>query len=352
MYQHIIKPILFQIDPEKAHEITLACSDNALVRQCLTSLFPIKKYCYHQSLKKEIMGLQFPNPVGLAAGFDKDGKHLKLWETLGFGFVEVGTITPKPQPGNPRPRLFRLPKDHALINRMGFNNEGADALARRLVLHRNRNIVIGGNIGKNKDTPNEDAYKDYLYCLKTLYDLVDYFVVNVSSPNTPGLRVLQNKEHLYAILHSLQNENQKKSSKPLLLKIAPDLNDPQIEDIIKVVEKTLLTGIILTNTTVERCNLNTSPDTIKKIGMGGLSGAPLYELSNKILNKVKRQSPELKLISVGGIIKPEHAIEKFRLGADLIQIYSGLIYYGPNLPCDINKLILNEYDIHQANAII
>lgn len=286
---------------------------------------------------KKILGLAFPNPVGLAAGFDKDGKHIEGLACLGFGFIEVGTVTPLAQTGNPLPRLFRLPADRALINRMGFNNKGLDALVERLRKLRTKGvpqgIVIGGNIGKNKNTPNEEAERDYLLCFEALFPWVDYFVVNVSSPNTPNLRALQEKEPLTRLLSLLQEKNKMQNNpKPILLKIAPDLGDEQLAEVADIVRATGLAGVIATNTTISRAHLNTSGNALERIGMGGLSGAPLRERSTAVIRILREKlGPEIVIIGVGGIDSADSALEKIRAGADLVQVYSGLVYEGPGL---------------------
>lgn len=289
------------------------------------------------------MGLAFPNPVGLAAGFDKNGTHIKSMASLGFGFIEVGTVTPKAQDGNPKPRLFRLPEDQALINRMGFNNEGLDALAQRLEHLRNKGLpeglIIGGNIGKNKVTPNEDAEQDYLLCFDKLFPWVDYFVVNVSSPNTPGLRDLQEKAPLMRLLNRLQEKNRAQSSpKPILLKIAPDLTDSQLDDIADIVQSTGIAGLIATNTTISRDGLRSSTAELAAIGMGGLSGAPLKERATAVIRYLRKKlGPNICIVGVGGIDSASAAQEKLAAGADLVQVYSGMIYAGPGLVKSILK---------------
>lgn len=340
MYR-FIKPILFLFPPETAHRISMTLLDwaagfpptNWLLRQFFT--LPDLR------LQVQKMGLTFPNVVGLAAGFDKDGKHIAGLACLGFGFIEVGTVTPLAQPGNPRPRLFRLPADSALINRMGFNNEGLDALVARLRRLHERGLpgglVIGGNIGKNKATPNEDAASDYLKCFEALFPVVDYFVANVSSPNTPGLRDLQDKEPLMRLLGLLQAKNRAMPQpKPLLLKIAPDLTDGQLDDIADIVRATNLAGVIATNTTISRENLRTPAARITQIGMGGLSGAPIRERSTEVVRYLRSKlGKDLIIIGVGGVDSPESAAEKIEAGADLVQVYSGFIYKGPSLVADI-----------------
>jgi dihydroorotate dehydrogenase len=288
-------------------------------------------------LEKQVMGLNFPNPVGLAAGFDKDGKHIPGLACLGFGFVEVGTVTPVAQAGNPQPRLFRLPKDKALINRMGFNNEGLDALVDRLKALRQQGVpnglIIGGNIGKNKVTPNEDAANDYLISFEKLFPWVDYFVVNVSSPNTPGLRELQEKEPLTRLLNLLQDKNRaQQTPKPILLKIAPDLTDSQLDDITDIVRDTHLAGVIATNTTISRADLKTPANEIETIGMGGLSGVPVCARATEVIRYLRQKlGKDVVIIGVGGIDSAATAREKLDAGADLVQVYTGLIYEGPGM---------------------
>ncbi len=291
----------------------------------------------NSDVAKNVFGLTFPNPVGLAAGFDKNAKYLEELETLGFGFVEIGTVTPLPQPGNPKPRLFRLPKDKALINRMGFNNEGVKAAAERVekfrIKNKNSKLIIGGNIGKNKITPNENAWKDYEICFNELHEVVDYFVVNVSSPNTPGLRDLQQKDSLKKILTHLQSINKTKSvQKPLLLKISPDLDQNDLDDIIDLALEIKLDGLVAANTTISRKNLITSSSEIEKLGAGGLSGKPLQEESTRITDYIyKRSNSTIPIISSGGIFTSTDAKEKFEKGAALIQVWTGFIYEGPGI---------------------
>jgi len=302
-----------------------ACKVNA-VQKALAKTFQFN----HPSLLKNVFGLPFKNPVGLGAGFDKNALFIKELETLGFGFVEIGTVTPKPQPGNDKPRLFRLPKDKAIINRMGFNNNGVKAIAARLRVTR-RNIIIGGNIGKNKATDNNEAWKDYDICFNELYDCVDYFVVNVSSPNTPGLRQLQEKSSLQKILGHLQDINHGRvSPKPLLLKIAPDLTVGQLDDIIELSNEVQLSGLVATNTTISRDGLQTNPETIIKINAGGLSGKPLCEKSTQIVQYIHQQTNgKLPVIASGGIFTGKDAQEKLNSGASLVQVWTGFIYEGP-----------------------
>ncbi len=345
MYKRIIKPLLFRLNPEKAHYLTFDLLTfflgNSVGKSIATSSLKVS----NPKLQKTLFGLTFPNPVGLAAGLDKDAKAFEELGALGFGFVEIGTLTPKAQSGNERPRLFRLPNDQALINRMGFNNEGVDAAVERLK-KRKSNIIIGGNIGKNKITDNDRAIDDYEYCFNALFDVVDYFVVNVSSPNTPNLRALQDKEPLTALLNHLQSiNNAKKKRKPLLLKIAPDLTNSQLDDIIDIVAITKIDGIIATNTTIAREPLSYSKTEIEKIGMGGLSGKPLTNRSTEIIRYLKTSSNNaFPVIGVGGIHSPEDALEKLDAGADLLQLYTGFIYEGPSLIKRINNAILKNYE--------
>jgi len=278
----------------------------------------------------------------LAAGFDKNGEYVEALNNLGFGFIEVGTVTPLPQPGNDKPRMFRLPEDAALINRMGFNNKGVDTMAERLRLLKDRHpeIIVGGNIGKNKNTPNEDAVYDYIKCFDRLFDVVDYFVVNVSSPNTPGLRALQEKEPLMELLNTLQKRNRKNDiSRPILLKIAPDLTDTQLDDIIEIVNETGIAGIIATNTTISRDGLY-APESLKG-EMGGLSGKPLTKRSTEVIRYLSEKSGKsFPIIGVGGIHSAEDAKEKLDAGASLVQLYTGFIYEGPGLIKRICKSLL------------
>lgn len=294
----------------------------------------------HQGLEKEVFGLKFKNPIGLAAGFDKNAELIHELSTFGFGFIEIGTVTPLAQPGNPKPRLFRLKKDLALINRLGFNNLGMEEAIRRLK-KRPKDLIIGGNIGKNKSTPNEEAYRDYEICLEGLYPYVDYFVVNVSSPNTPDLRALQEKEPLLNLLSRLKKRMAEKiKEKPILLKIAPDLNSDQINDIVDIVLETGISGMIVSNTTIGRDGLKSDKNLFQE--KGGLSGKPLREISTKIIKEIKNKLPDLPLIGVGGISDYESAKAKLDAGADLIQMYTGFVYEGPAIVKRINKAILKE----------
>lgn len=342
MYQ-LIKPLLFQFDPEKIHHFVTAFLRTGSriwgVRKLVKSSFQLDDPRLH----REVFGLKFKNPVGLAAGFDKNGELVPELAALGFGFIEVGTVTPMPQPGNEKPRMFRLPQDSALINRMGFNNVGVDVVAARLRHLRDREgVLIGGNIGKNKVTPNEDATSDYIKCFDALFDVVDYFVVNVSSPNTPGLRELQEKEPLKQLLATLQQRNQKGGkSRPILLKIAPDLTNEQLDDITEIVRETGIAGVIATNTTISREGLRT-PEPVRS-QTGGLSGKPLTRRSTEVIRYLhQRSGGAFPIIGVGGIHSPEDALEKLEAGASLVQLYTGFIYEGPGLIKRINKRLLNR----------
>ncbi|MES2703906.1 MAG: quinone-dependent dihydroorotate dehydrogenase [Bacteroidota bacterium] len=340
----LIKKALFNVEPEKTHYWVMNRLSTAYslapLRKWLKGTFSVK----HPSLERTLWGITFPNPVGLAAGFDKDARWTDELACLGFGFIEIGTVTPLPQPGNPKPRLFRLPADRALINRMGFNNGGASAAAARLK-HRKEHVIIGGNIGKNKDTPNEHAADDYEKGFLTLYDVVDYFVVNVSSPNTPGLRALQDKEPLTQLLNRLQDLNKKcymernpAKPRPILLKIAPDLTDEQLNDIIDIVNDTKLDGIVSSNTTIDRSNLETPKGEVEAIGAGGLSGAPLRQRATDVVKYLHtRSNGKIPIIASGGIFTAADAKEKLAAGASLVQVYTGFIYEGPGIAANICK---------------
>ncbi len=349
MFYSALREFLFLFPAEDVHYFSM----NSLKTACkipFVEKIIEKNFQYdHRSLQKNIFGLQFKNQVGLGAGFDKNALYLNELETLGFGFVEIGTVTPKPQPGNDKPRLFRLPKDKALINRMGFNNDGADVIKQRLenwndsqksTVHGR--MIIGGNIGKNKITLNEDAWKDYEICFVSLFQQVDYFVVNVSSPNTAGLRELQEKSSLRKILFQLQIINKGyKNPKPLLLKIAPDLNVAQLDDIISLAFETELDGLVVTNTTIKRNNLLTGKNEIEKIGAGGLSGEPLKKQSTDVLNYIiKNSNNKIPVIASGGIFTADDAVEKLNAGAKLIQVWTGFIYEGPSITKKINKQLI------------
>ena len=339
MYRILIKPIFFLFDPEKVHHFTFSFlrffMRSTLVKRIIVSLYRKQ----HKNLNINLFGINFENRVGLAAGFDKDAILVDELACFGFGFIEIGTVTPKAQAGNDKPRLFRLIKDVAVINRMGFNNRGAKAASERLSVRKNKKIIIGGNIGKNKNTPNENALEDYISCFQELFDVVDYFVVNVSSPNTPGLRALQDKEPLTQLLKSIMQLNREKNNpKPVLLKIAPDLSNEQLDDIISIVRETGIQGVIATNTTIQRDNLQTPKEIVEKIGNGGLSGKPLTKRSTEVIRYLSEKSGKaFPIIGVGGVHTAEDAIEKLEAGADLIQIYTGFIYEGPSIVKKINR---------------
>ncbi|MBD1433693.1 quinone-dependent dihydroorotate dehydrogenase [Sphingobacterium sp. DN00404] len=340
MYK-IVKPIFFTMDPETAHHrVTGGLRTFTKIwgaKSLLKSLYTVDD----PRLEREVFGLKFKNPIGLAAGFDKNAEYIEEMAGLGFGFIEIGTVTPRPQPGNDKPRMFRLVDDEALINRMGFNNQGADVAAGRLKRLKDRNkLIVGGNIGKNKTTPNEEAVNDYTYCFNALFEYVDYFVVNVSSPNTPGLRDLQEKEPLKKILNTLQDLNHTKYiQRPILLKIAPDLTDSQLDDIVEIVTETKIAGVIATNTTISREGLYSDPSLVKEAG--GVSGKPLTNRSTEVIRYLaERSNRSFPIIGVGGIHSAEDAIEKLEAGASLVQVYTGFIYEGPALISSICKGLL------------
>lgn len=365
MYKSFIRPLLFCFDPEKIHHFTFSLI-RFLHKIGFGSLFRSIYTVKNQKLERELFGLKFPNPVGLAAGFDKDAKLYQELSDFGFGFIEIGTVTPKPQPGNEKPRLFRLQEDSAIINRMGFNNGGVEEAVERLKANgrperssakrasRSR-VLIGGNIGKNKTTPNAEAANDYLFCFEALFDYVDYFVVNVSSPNTPNLRALQEKKPLTDLLQTLQNKNhdmslrvaapsavevQPRSRKPILLKIAPDLTDEQLLDIIEIVSETQIDGVIATNTTLSREGISSE----NKKEMGGLSGKPLNKRATEVIRFLSEKSEHaFPIIGVGGIHSAEDALEKLEAGASLVQLYTGFIYEGPGLVKKINRALLKHW---------
>ena len=336
MYKTIIKPLLFNFSPEQAHHLSMSM----LVlsgRLGLNGL--LRSISHYEQLEEpvDLMGLRFRNRIGLAAGFDKNGEYILPLSHLGFGHIEAGTVTPRPQSGNPLPRLFRLPTDEALINRMGFNNEGVKALAKRIEKLTSRLAIIGGNIGKNKDTTNEKAVDDYLNCMQVLHPLVDYFTVNVSSPNTPGLRALQEKEPLLRLLSELQHYNQGQTKpRPILLKIAPDLTEQDLDDIVSVAVASHLAGVIATNTTISRNSLSTNESELERIGAGGLSGAPLLSRSLEVVRYLRATLPsDIRLIGVGGVSSAASYRQMRSAGADLVQIYTGFIYEGPRILANI-----------------
>ncbi|WP_334125560.1 quinone-dependent dihydroorotate dehydrogenase [Empedobacter brevis] len=342
MYKQI-KQILFQLQPEDAHHFVTRNLKNYASFPGVGKLLD-KFYQYnHPDLEREVFGIKFKNPIGLAAGFDKNAEYIEELSHFGFGFIEIGTVTPKPQPGNDTPRMFRLVEDEAIINRMGFNNKGVDYAVSKIRELKNReNYIIGGNIGKNKLTPNEDAVDDYIKCFNALFDYVDYFVVNVSSPNTPGLRDLQEKEPLLYILNYLQQyNNQNEKSKPILLKIAPDLTDSQLDDIIDIVLESKIAGVIATNTTISREGLKSNPEIVKETG--GVSGKPLKNRSTEVIRYLSEKSNKaFPIIGVGGIHTVEDAKEKLEAGASLLQIYTGFIYEGPSIVKNICKGLIEN----------
>ena len=340
MYR-IARFFLFFFNPEQAHHIAFL---GFKILQRLPFLMNWISKCYHKyDTPVTVFGIKFPNRIGLAAGLDKDAEVFDALGALGFGHIEIGTITPVEQPGNPKPRLFRLVKDKALINRMGFNNSGVK-IARKRLMGRKTNIIICGNIGKNKVTPNKEAVNDYEKAFLGLYPAVDYFVVNVSSPNTPNLRELQDKEPLKHILsHLMKINQQQKKPKPILLKIAPDLSFSQIDDVLEIIADTAINGIVATNTTIERQPLTTDTEYVKELGAGGLSGNPLTKRSTEIIRYISQKTEgKLPIIGVGGIMTPEDAMEKIKAGASLVQLYTGFIYEGPKLVKNINKLFSNR----------
>ena len=339
----LIKNLLFLFSAERAHHITTTLFEWVIRIPIVSHLLRSTMIYEDDRLHKNVFGLDFKNPVGLAAGFDKDGLYIRSMSQVGFGFLELGTVTPLPQVGNPRPRLFRLIPDKAIINRMGFNNRGVDHLVSQLQKTPKTDTIIGGNIGKNKDTPNEQAHEDYLICFKKLYDYVDYFVVNLSSPNTPGLRSLQEKEPLLKILHPLLEERKTKEiQRPILLKIAPDLSQAQIKDIADIVVDLGIDGIIATNTTISRSGLKTQGSVVQDIGAGGLSGAPLTQRSTQVITHLNELTQgKVPIIGVGGIHSPVTAQDKLDAGAQLVQVYSGMIYEGPWLVKRIKRALVN-----------
>ena len=341
MYKILIRPLLFCFDPERVHYFSLGAL-NILFKIPLLKLIFQKLFTLNDNrLERTVFGIKFKNPVGLAAGFDKNGKHIQNLSALGFGFIEIGTITPKPQPGNPKKRLFRLIDDNGIINRLGINNDGVYTCADNLK-KSNSNIIIGGNIGKNTETKNENAAKDYIENFKILHDYVDYFVLNVSCPNVSNFTKLQDVSFLENLIPKLKIINEKKEkSKPILIKISPDLNQNQLHETINLVKEHNIDGIIATNTTTSRENLNTHASKINEIGQGGLSGLPLKSKSTEVIRFIARATNnKVPIIGVGGIMSPEDALEKIEAGATLVQIYTGFIYSGPLLVKKINRLIL------------
>lgn len=339
MYKSLIRPILFLFDPEKIHHFTfkLIKISNPLIGKINKALFSVND----KRLEKEVFGLKFKNPVGIAAGFDKNGVLINELENFGFGFIEIGTVTPKPQAGNPKKRLFRLKKDKALINRMGFNNLGVDEAVKQLKKRKTK-LIVGGNIGKNTATLNKNAKPDYIYNFEALYDYVDYFVVNVSCPNVKDLTKLQDVDFLADLLNTLKEIDARKGkNRPILLKIAPDLNRQQLDDIVDLIATTKIAGVIAANTSSGRENLTTSDAEIKAIANGGLSGQPIKDNATEVIRYLaKKSNKAFPIIGVGGIHSAKDALEKIEAGADLVQVYTGFVYEGPKLVKDINKAIL------------
>ena len=340
----ILRKFLFFFDPEQVHYFTMNSLSLFLKIGFIRKIFKNKFIIQDKSLLTNAFGLDFRNPVGLAAGFDKNAKYINELSYCGFGFIEIGTLTPNGQEGNPKKRLFRLKKDNAIINRMGFNNDGVEVAIEHLKKVRKNGVLVGGNIGKNKVTPNDDANNDYLKCYHALFDHVDYFVVNVSSPNTPNLRALQERAPLEKLLSTLIHENNNKTQqKPILLKIAPDLSSEQLDDIVDIVLKTKIHGVIATNTTISREGLVTPTNTVNEIGAGGLSGKPLLSRSTEVIKYINNKSNgAVPIIGVGGIHSAEDAIEKLEAGAVLVQLYTGFIYEGPSVIKKINTEIIKH----------
>ncbi len=340
MYKRLIRPILFLFDPELIHHISFFLIKRFINIPGVKYLTKKKFSINSKSLEREVFGIKFPNPVGLAAGFDKNAELFSELSNFGFGFIEIGTVTPQPQPGNKKKRIFRLNKDQSLINRLGFNNKGVNYIKNKL---KNKGkIIIGANIGKNKKTPNEKAFDDYLFSFDKLYDYVDYFVINVSSPNTPNLRDLQDKKPLTSLVKKLNlHRKKKKKRKPILLKISPDLSENKLLDIISVIQKEDLDGVIATNTTVTREDLESESELTSEVG--GLSGKKLNSKSNEVIRFIhKKSNGSFPIIGVGGVFSPRDVIEKLKSGASLVQVYTGFIYEGPNMVKKINKELLNR----------
>ena len=339
-YKFFIKQFLFFLNPEFAHNLVIRLLKILFVFPFFPDI--IKRfYCVEDvRLERNVFGLSFKNPVGLAAGFDKNANIFNEFSALGFGFIEIGTVTPLPQSGNKKPRLFRLKNDQALINRMGFNNDGIDAIVKRLK-EKNTNIILGGNIGRNKVTSNDMAANDYLICLEKIAPYVDYLVLNISSPNTPNLVELQKQSSLSILLEKVQAVNLKKYNKPILIKISPDLSFKQIDEVLVLIKKFHISGIIATNTSSKRLNLVTNQELIEKKGPGGLSGKPIHSRAKEIVSYIfQKTSGNLPIIAVGGIMNANHAIDMLNAGASLVQIYTGFVYNGPSIVKDINSKIL------------
>lgn len=349
MYKHIIRPLLFKLSPERIHSLVAGSIKISFripgVKYLVSSLFSKSS----PVLEREVFGLKFKNPIGLAAGFDKNAELFSDFSAFGFGFIEVGTITPKPQPGNPKPRSFRLVKDKALINRMGFNNKGLYSAKSKLSKRKPSNIKIGGNIGKNTATPNDLAINDYIFCFKELYNHVDYFVVNISCPNIANLRDLQDRDSLRNILQTIcKYRNEQEHYRPVLLKISPDLSFSQVDETIEIVMSVGVDGIVATNTTTSRSNLVTPPEKVTEIGNGGLSGFPLSKRSTEVIRYIHHKTQgKLPIIASGGVMSPNDAIEKLNAGASLVQVYTGFIYEGPGIVKQICNEIINTKTVIQ-----
>jgi len=343
MYKSIIRPLLFLLQPETVHHLIVNILKTGFKIPGISYLVGKIYIIKDKRLNREFLGLKFENPVGFAAGFDKNAEVYNQFSNFGFSFIEIGTVTPKPQPGNPKPRSFRLPKDGALINRMGFNNKGVEKAVIQLK-NKKHKVIIGGNIGKNTDTSNENALNDYVTCFKELYDYVDYFVVNLSCPNIKDLRKLQDKDSTITILNELTGIRQKQGKyKPILLKISPDLTDNQLDDVVDTYRLTGIDGVVATNTTVSREGLLTEKERVQVIGNGGLSGKPLTQRSTEIIRYLSQKTGgEMPIIGVGGIMSVNDAIEKLNAGATLIQLYTGFIYEGPGFVKRINKALLKQ----------
>ncbi len=344
MYHNFIRPLLFLFKPEWIHRAVAGLLPLFFAIPGMPALVRKFYHVNHPALSRRVFGLDFPNPVGIAAGFDKEAALYNPLSHFGFGHIEIGTVTPRPQSGNPKPRLFRLPKDQALINRMGFNNNGLDAFIKSL--RKNRpGVIVGGNIGKNTQTPNDKAIEDYCLCFEGLFDLVDYFVINISCPNIKDLDKLQDKELLVNLLQAVQQINHNRAApKPVLLKISPDLNNAQLDEVLEIVEETKLDGIVATNTSTRREGLVSDPDAIVRIGQGGLSGRPLKEESTRIIAYLHKKSKgKIPIVGTGGIFDADDAIEKLQAGASLVQVYTGFVYNGPGIAKKINQGVLRKF---------
>jgi dihydroorotate dehydrogenase len=343
MYKRIIRPALFLFDPESIHHLVVRLLQLLFWLPGMKAFAATFTHIHDKSLERELFGLKFKNPVGIAAGFDKQAAVYNELSAFGFSHIEIGTVTPLGQPGNPKPRLFRLPCDKGLINRMGFNNSGLEAAIKNLKRKR-ADVIIGGNIGKNTLTPNDQAVEDYVKTFVGLFDYVDYFVVNVSCPNITDLKELQDQEALMNILNRLQHiNNQKPKRKPILLKVSPDLNNKQLDEVIVIVEQTKIDGVVATNTSVSRHTIMHEKEQAKKAGNGGLSGLPIRDRSTEVIRYLAEKSGKaFPIIGVGGIMTAEDALEKLDAGADLVQVYTGFIYEGPMIAKRINKALLKK----------